>query len=345
MLGLFLNAPLFSELPTAAEIAGQMTIGWNIGNSLEVPTGETGWGNPRVDQELIDAVRATGGNNGSRVLVVQGPSTDIDKTNRLMTSMPADQIEGRLMVEIHYYTPWNFCGMDKDETWGKIAYFWGKNFHSTTNPSRNATWGEENIVESYFQMMKTKFVDKGIPVIMGEYSALKRTSLTGADLDLHIASREYFYQYVTESAKRHGLMPVYWDNGYSGNNGLALFNRNNGAIVDPGALNALMAGASASTSVEKHRKSEMQSTLESVHALSAPGSSSTEIQLYLKEAAQLNIAVFNVLGQAVARFNELNFGSGPLNVSLRIGGWSPGTYIIHVNAGGHRLTRKFLLLH
>src|SRR4030042_5056965 len=61
-LGLFLNTPFFSQLPTASEIAGQMTIGWNIGNSLEVPSGETGWGNPRVDQELIDAVSDAGFN-------------------------------------------------------------------------------------------------------------------------------------------------------------------------------------------------------------------------------------------------------------------------------------------
>ncbi|MCB0744710.1 MAG: glycoside hydrolase family 5 protein, partial [Ignavibacteriae bacterium] len=84
-------------------------------------------------QTFIDAVRASGGNNSSRVLVIQGPSTDIDKTNKLMTTLPSDSLEDHLMVEIHYYTPWNFCGLEKDESWGKMFYFWGKDFHSTNN--------------------------------------------------------------------------------------------------------------------------------------------------------------------------------------------------------------------
>ncbi|HEY3372617.1 MAG TPA: glycoside hydrolase family 5 protein, partial [Prolixibacteraceae bacterium] len=75
-------------------------------------------------QTFINAVRATGGNNSSRTLIIQGPSTDIDKTNKLMNTLPVDQIEGRLMVEVHYYTPWNFCGMNGDASWGKMFYYW-----------------------------------------------------------------------------------------------------------------------------------------------------------------------------------------------------------------------------
>ncbi|ASB50110.1 cellulase family glycosylhydrolase [Alkalitalea saponilacus] len=47
---------------TASELAQDILIGWNIGNSLEVPSGETGWGNARTTQALIDAVQAAGFN-------------------------------------------------------------------------------------------------------------------------------------------------------------------------------------------------------------------------------------------------------------------------------------------
>src|SRR5947199_310601 len=77
-------------------------------------------------QTFIDAVRSTGGRNSHRVLVVQGPSTDIEATNKLMTSLPVDKVRHKMMVEVHYYTPWNFCGMEKDESWGKMFYYWGK---------------------------------------------------------------------------------------------------------------------------------------------------------------------------------------------------------------------------
>ena len=33
---------------TAAEWTKQVTMGWNLGNSLESSNGETGWGNPRT---------------------------------------------------------------------------------------------------------------------------------------------------------------------------------------------------------------------------------------------------------------------------------------------------------
>jgi len=454
-------------MPTASEIAGTMKIGWNIGNSLEVPSGETGWGNPMVDQELIDAVsnagfntiripcawdshanqstleidpawlsrvsevvdycyaddmyiiinchwdggwlennvsvamqdtvnakqeaywtqiadyfkdydehllfasanepnvenaaqmtvllsyhqtfidavRATGGNNSSRVLVIQGPSTDIDKTNQLMSSLPADQIEDRLIVEIHYYTPWNFCGLTSDADWGKMFYFWGQDYHSATNPDRNATWGEETAAESYFQLMKTKFVDQGIPVILGEYSAVKRTSLTGTDLDLHLASREYYYKYVTDAAIRHGLVPIYWDNGYNGNNGVALFNRNNGAIVDQGALDALIEGAETGTSVEEQQAPKKKAVDQFITALPNPVSASTEIQLTLEKAAHVNISVVNILGQEVAYFNNLNFSRGINSVTWNAYNLPTGAYFIIVNNGAHVLTRKVLVVH
>ncbi|WP_148660885.1 cellulase family glycosylhydrolase [Marinilabilia salmonicolor] len=77
------------------------------------------------EQVFIDAVRATGGCNAYRVLIFQGPSTDIDKTHTLMTALPQDDVEDRLMAEVHYYTPWNFCGLTQDENWGDFYYFWG----------------------------------------------------------------------------------------------------------------------------------------------------------------------------------------------------------------------------
>jgi hypothetical protein len=187
-------------------------------------------------QTFINAVRSTGGKNSYRVLVIQGPSTDIETTNKLMLTLPTDKISNRLMVEIHYYTPWNFCGLDADASWGKMFYYWGKDYHSTTDPTRNATWGEEGTVDANFQLMKTQFVDKGIPVVLGEFSAMRRSSLTGDALTLHLASRAYYFQYVTKQATAHGILPFFWDTG-------GLLNRNNNTVLDQQALDALIQGA------------------------------------------------------------------------------------------------------
>ena len=194
-------------------------------------------------QTFVDAVRSTGGKNHYRGLVVQGPSTDIMKTRKLMFKMPADKVEGRLMAEIHYYTPWNFCGLTRDESWGKMFYYWGKDYHSATDPERNATWGEEEAVDTLFAHMKAQFVDKGIPVIMGEYSASRRSGLQGDTLELHLASRAWWLEYTTRKAIENGIIPFYWDNGGTGRNGCALFDRKNTTVFDQQALDAILRGA------------------------------------------------------------------------------------------------------
>lgn len=194
-------------------------------------------------QTFIDAVRSTGGKNSYRVLVVQGPFTDIEKTNQLMSTLPTDKISNRMMAEVHFYTPWNFCGMTEDATWGKMFYYWGNGYHSTTDTAHNPTWGEEDAVNNYFKMMKNQFVDKGIPVIMGEYAAMRRSSLTGDALTKHLASRAYYLKYITQQAIANGLVPFYWDNGGIGNNASGIFNRSTNTVFDQQALDALKQGA------------------------------------------------------------------------------------------------------
>jgi hypothetical protein len=187
-------------------------------------------------QTFINAVRSTGGRNRYRVLVVQGPGTDIERTNSLMSALPVDAIPNRMMAEIHYYTPYQFCLMDKDESWGKMFYYWGENYKSATDPSRNATSGEDDM-NKFLGLMKTKFVSKGIPVILGEFEAIRRTNLTGSDLALHLDSRTYFFKYLVKQAKANGLIPFYWDIG----NGV--INRSNNSVLDQKALDSLRAGA------------------------------------------------------------------------------------------------------
>jgi endoglucanase len=194
-------------------------------------------------QTFINAVRGTGGRNSYRILVVQGPSTDIDKTHELMAAMPTDELPGRLMAEVHFYSPYNFTLMTADADWGKQFYYWGNGYHSTTDPTRNPTWGEEEYVDAQFLKMKTQFVDKGIPVVLGEYSPLRRDALTGDALTLHLASRAYYLKYVTRKAKENGMLPFYWDNGALGNNGSGIFNRNANTVFDQQAMDALIEGA------------------------------------------------------------------------------------------------------
>lgn len=193
-------------------------------------------------QTFINAVRATGGKNVYRTLVVQGPSTDVEKTNTLMTTLPTDPTADRLMAEVHYYTPWQFCGLEEDANWGTMFYYWGQDYHSTTDTERNATWGEENTMQDLFSLMKSQFVDQGIPVVLGEFGVTRRSNLTGDALELHLASRAYFLKYVVQQSKENGLLPFYWDNGNIGLYGSGIFDRITTTVSDQQALQGLLDG-------------------------------------------------------------------------------------------------------
>lgn len=167
-------------------------------------------------QTFVNAVRSTGGKNSYRVLVVQGPSTDIGKTNDLMNALPSDEVKDRMMVEVHYYTPSQFCLLfDGDASWGKMFYYWGAGHHSIIEPDRNPTWGEEEDVNKYFGLMKAKFIDKGIPVIMGEYGAYRRNNgkYVPKDIETHNDAVDYWITYVTKQAIANGIKPFWWDTG------------------------------------------------------------------------------------------------------------------------------------
>lgn len=190
-------------------------------------------------QTFVDAVRSTGGKNAYRVLVVQGPITDIERTEELMNTLPIDTVPDRMMVEVHYYTPYNFALMTEDQSWGNQFYYWGKDYHSSTDTSRNANWGEEELLDDFFARMKSKFVDQGIPVVLGEFAAIRRTTLTGDNLELHLASRAHYHDYVTEKGNELGLIPFYWDTGTLDNHGSGVFDRNTNTVFDHQLLNAL----------------------------------------------------------------------------------------------------------
>jgi aryl-phospho-beta-D-glucosidase BglC (GH1 family) len=196
-------------------------------------------------QTFVDAVRGTGGSNSSRWLVVQGPNTDINLTDSLMNMLPNDSTEDRLAVEVHYYDPWQFAGLEADANWGNMFYFWGDENNSSTLPGRNATHSEEAHLVAQLQKMHDKFVSQGVPVILGEFGAMNRTGnpqLTGENLDLHLASRLHYHQLIVDTANSLGIAPFYWDNGDIDGGGSGIFNRITTTATEPDTVTALTGG-------------------------------------------------------------------------------------------------------
>ncbi|HEX6638833.1 MAG TPA: cellulase family glycosylhydrolase, partial [Steroidobacteraceae bacterium] len=346
---LFTTAPAFSQLPSATQVANQITLGWNIGNTLEAQCSETAWGNPQVSQTLINAVkaagfnavripaawdchasngtidsnwiarvkqvvdyaynqnmyvilnihwdggwleehpfysyqqavnqkqnaywtqianyfknynerllfagtnevhadygtptsehinvqqsynqtfvnavRATGGNNASRTLVVQTYNTN-PAFGLSYFSLPNDSASNRLMVEIHFYDPYDFTINPNGP-----CYAWGSPYPQYSQCS----WAQEAYVDDLFSRVKNKWVNAGVPVMIGEYAAAQRANLNEA-------SRLYWHEYVNRAAKNNGIKTFLWDTG----NSSGVFNRNNGAITNQALLDAIKRGFNGS---------------------------------------------------------------------------------------------------
>ncbi|HBF04802.1 MAG TPA: hypothetical protein DDW28_01365 [Prevotella sp.] len=205
------------------------------------------------EQVFIDAVRSTGGKNAKRVLIVQGPKTEIDITEKDTYDIARlkDKAKNRLMAEVHFYDPYTFTLMDKDADWGKVALYWKG--HEPSDPAGrtvNTIWyGNENVdayqhITNQVMKMKRKFVDKGYPVVIGEYGANRKdASVYGGDQEKHDESMMAWYSAVTAEMMKAGLLPYVWDINVQPLPHMTLFDRKHHAVSDSYIFKGVMDGA------------------------------------------------------------------------------------------------------
>lgn len=142
-----------------------------------------------INQKFVDIIRSSGGNNEKRHLLISGYQTSINLTCDTMFRMPSD-LADRCAVSVHYYTPAGFAILEEDADWGKCISAWG-------------TESDFNELYSNMDMMKTNFVDKGIPVIIGEYGC----PVKNKDAE----SVRLFLSSVCRAAYERNICPVQWD--------------------------------------------------------------------------------------------------------------------------------------
>jgi uncharacterized repeat protein (TIGR02543 family) len=180
------------------------------------------------NQTFVTAVRRTGGNNASRTLVVQTYNTNIQHGLNFF-SLPTDTIANRLMVEVHNYDPYDFTINPNGS-----CNFWGAPYPDSGS---NCNWAYETYFDGIFAQVRQKWVDQGVPVILGEYGVETRS---GKNLE----ARAYWNEYINRAAALNGIKTFYWDNGSTNAaQTFRVFDRNNGAIVDQLVLDAILRGS------------------------------------------------------------------------------------------------------
>lgn len=136
----------------------------------------------RVNQDFVNIIRGSGGNNEKRHLLIAGYWTDVAETCNSNFKMPEDTIADRLIVSVHYYTPSEFCIFGSQKTWG--------------------TESDIKLMTNKMNKMKTTFVDNGVPFIIGEYAA------GGSSTE-----QVFFCEYLNKLCHDMGAACFLWDNG------------------------------------------------------------------------------------------------------------------------------------
>lgn len=140
--------------------------------------------NTKINQTFVDTVRSTGGNNAQRFLLIASYNTDIVKTCDDRFVMPTDTPKNKLLVSVHYYTPWGYAGTSSISSWGSL-----KNYN------------EQNDLMA----MLTKFTEQGYGVIIGEYMVALNDDGTVKN------NTTDFFNNLLNNCDMYGYAPLLWD--------------------------------------------------------------------------------------------------------------------------------------
>ena len=136
-----------------------------------------------INSEFVKTIRSLGGKNADRFLLIAGYNTDITKTCDDRFVMPEDTADSKLLLSVHYYTPWDYCGTDGVNQWG--------------SPS------DYDEMNGLFEKL-SKFSKQGYGVVIGEYAVMKKNGGIKEDTDL-------FYSNLMDNCDLYDFCPVLWD--------------------------------------------------------------------------------------------------------------------------------------
>lgn len=180
----------------------------------------------KLNQIFVDTVRATGSNNAKRWLMMPGKYNYIDSVCNTKNefSLPEDTVANRLIVSVHIYTPWNFCGQKSDKMESETTY-------STDKLKTN---------EKEVKPLYDTYTSKGIPVVVGEYGCINKDNTT---------ERAFYLEGMNRIFRKYKCIGVYWDQGWFDRNqkpdySFSIINRETGEPIEKEVTDSILRGFS-----------------------------------------------------------------------------------------------------
>ena len=203
------------------------------------------WGKPTdenlavqnsYNQTFIDVVRATGGKNEKRHLIVQtyvcNPDFGLNDGGLIIPTDAEGNGNNYMSVEFHYYTPWEYAGECKFN-------FWGEQYRDKGDiPESN-----EKTMTDFFDRVVSTWSSKGLGIVMGEWGVTDRQKAGQTEL-IH-ENMTYYCRFLVSEAKKRGFSTFVWDNNAfgSGPEKFGIFDRKAGMKVKADwVLNGIMEG-------------------------------------------------------------------------------------------------------
>ena len=182
------------KIGTSVEWTGGDAEGWEVVN--------------RLNQVFIDTVRNSGGSNPYRMLMIPGYAANCWES---MKHIKVPENDKHIIVSVHAYEPYDFA-----------LKLLGR-----------SEWNQDTYnIDTIMGNIKTLFLDKDIPVIIGEFAAMSRNNEE---------ERAAWAGYYVSKAREIGVPCLWWDNGLFEGDGelLGLFDRITYECVYPKLLKAL----------------------------------------------------------------------------------------------------------
>lgn len=173
-----------------------------------------------LNQTAVDAIRATGGNNVDRWVIVS-PYAANNMSSMISSFRLPEDPAGKLIVSVHAYSPYNLC--------------------LNTDVNHNTLSGDgKSEITSMMRSLNRMYVKNGIPVIIDEMGCLNKEN--------DEVRYEWAKHYIS-TAKKYGMVCCWWDNGVvtTGTEGFGILNRRKLTVYDQSqrVLEGLMEGLEA----------------------------------------------------------------------------------------------------
>ncbi len=170
-----------------------------------------------LNQVFVDTVRASGGNNADRYLMVPAYDASPEYACNSSFSLPEDPADNRIIVSVHGYTPYSFAlQMPGTDTFTLESA------------------GLKSDIALMLNRLYETYIVKGIPVVMGEFGAMEKNG--------NLQSRVSWLSFYVAQARSRGVTCCWWDNNIFSGSGerFGLFDRTSAACVYPELLEAFM---------------------------------------------------------------------------------------------------------